>query len=65
MGFAVSETFYNCHLLMFNKKSLSERDICTKFIMPALESAGWDRLNQILARRLYRLFQSLIEAAFW
>jgi len=33
---------------MFNKKSLSERDICTKFITPALESAGWDRLTQIL-----------------
>lgn len=25
-----------------NKKQLSERDICTKFITPALESAGWD-----------------------
>jgi type I site-specific restriction endonuclease len=48
MGFAVSETFYNCRLLMFNQKSLSERYICTKFIMPALESAGWDRLTQIL-----------------
>jgi len=33
---------------MFNKKSLSERDICTKFITPALESAGWDRLAQVL-----------------
>ncbi|MGB6294963.1 MAG: hypothetical protein WBF90_02115 [Rivularia sp. (in: cyanobacteria)] len=26
----------------FNKKSLSEQDICTKYITPALESAGWD-----------------------
>lgn len=26
-----------------NKKSLSERDICTKFITPALEKAGWDK----------------------
>ena len=25
-----------------NKKTLSERDICTKFITPALENAGWD-----------------------
>jgi type I restriction enzyme, R subunit len=25
-----------------NKKSLSERDICTKFITPALVEAGWD-----------------------
>ena len=25
-----------------NKKNLSERDICTKFITPALVAAGWD-----------------------
>ncbi len=31
-----------------NKKTLSERDICTKFITPALEKAGWDRQLQIL-----------------
>lgn len=31
-----------------NKKSLSERDICTKFITPALERAGWDKHLQIL-----------------
>jgi hypothetical protein len=24
------------------KKSLSERDICTKFITPAIQKAGWD-----------------------
>ncbi|SEO09504.1 type I restriction enzyme, R subunit [Pseudorhodobacter antarcticus] len=29
------------------KRSLSERDICTKFITPALRSAGWDEINQI------------------
>ncbi|OPB98010.1 EcoAI/FtnUII family type I restriction enzme subunit R [Elizabethkingia occulta] len=29
-----------------NKKLLSERDICTKFITPALEAAGWDMLKQ-------------------
>lgn len=29
-----------------NKKKLSERDICTKFITPAIEQAGWDRLTQ-------------------
>jgi type I restriction enzyme R subunit len=33
-----------------NKKSLSERDICTKFIMPALEKAGWDKQFQILEK---------------
>ena len=30
-----------------DKKSLSERDICTKFITPALHSAGWDQMHQI------------------
>jgi type I restriction enzyme R subunit len=30
-----------------NKKTLSERDICTKFITPALEKAGWDVQSQI------------------
>jgi type I restriction enzyme R subunit len=29
------------------KKSLSERDICTKFITPAIRQAGWDVLSQI------------------
>lgn len=30
-----------------DKQSLSERDICTKFITPALRNAGWDELLQI------------------
>ena len=30
-----------------NKKNLSERDICTKFITPALRKAGWDEITQI------------------
>lgn len=30
-----------------NKKALSERDICTKFITPALIKAGWDIQTQI------------------
>ena len=30
------------------KKQLTERDICTKFITPALEKAGWDIATQIL-----------------
>ncbi len=30
-----------------NKKQLSESDICTKYITPALERAGWDVLTQI------------------
>lgn len=31
-----------------DKKSLSERDICTKFICPAIEQAGWDVQKQVL-----------------
>ena len=30
-----------------DKKSLTERDICTKFINPALEAASWDLMHQI------------------
>ena len=30
-----------------DKKALSERDICTKCITPALEKAGWDKMAQI------------------
>lgn len=33
---------------MPEKKSLSERDICTKFITPALEKAGWNKQSQLL-----------------
>lgn len=31
-----------------NKNTLSERDICTKFITPAIEKAGWDKQNHLL-----------------
>ena len=30
-----------------NKKDLSERDICSKFIGPAVKRAGWDGMTQI------------------
>lgn len=30
-----------------DKKALSERDICTKFITPALQQAGWDVKSQV------------------
>lgn len=33
---------------MIDKKSLSERDICTKFITPAIVKAGWDSITQFL-----------------
>jgi len=31
-----------------DKRTLSERDICTKFITPAIENAGWDKQTQLL-----------------
>jgi type I restriction enzyme R subunit len=33
---------------MLSKKDLSERDICTKYITPAIEAAGWNRFSQFL-----------------
>jgi type I restriction enzyme R subunit len=30
-----------------DKRALSERDICTKYITPAITAAGWDLLSQI------------------
>jgi len=32
---------------MSSKKELSERDICTKYITPAIQSAGWDIQTQV------------------
>ena len=32
---------------MTSKKDLSERDICTQFIVPALQKAGWDIARQV------------------
>lgn len=34
--------------MQLNKKLLSERDICTKYITPALEAAGWNRHTHFL-----------------
>ena len=33
--------------MQLNKKLLSERDICTKYITPAIEKAGWDQYKQL------------------
>jgi type I restriction enzyme R subunit len=32
---------------MSNKKGLSERDLCTQFILPALVKSGWDVEKQV------------------
>lgn len=45
-----SHTFDECgqeQASPMNKKQLSARDICTKFITPAVEAAGWDSRKQI------------------
>ena len=37
-----------CHKPLFvPKKNLSERDICTKYITPAIEVGGWDIKRQV------------------
>jgi len=41
-----------------DKKALSERDICTKFINPALARAGWDLATQV--REEYQLTKGRI-----
>lgn len=33
--------------MTMNKKNLSERDICTKYITPAIKKAGWDIKRQV------------------
>jgi type I restriction enzyme R subunit len=52
---SIAYPFWNSYLYFpikvsfpMNKKSLSERDICTKFITPAIIKAGWDLHTQIL-----------------
>jgi type I restriction enzyme, R subunit len=30
-----------------DKLSLTERDICTKFILPAVKRAGWDEMVKL------------------
>jgi type I restriction enzyme, R subunit len=36
-----------CSEIVLDKQHLSERDICTKYITPALARSGWDILTQI------------------
>ena len=34
-------------LRTMDKKALSERDICTQLVVPAIEKAGWDLSTQL------------------
>lgn len=36
-----------------DKKLLSERDICTKFIAPAIENAGWNKHTHYLEEKSF------------
>jgi len=47
-----------------NKKELSERDICTKFITPAVKQAGWDEMSQI-REEVYFTKCELLSAVSW
>ena len=38
---------FSIQLELMNKKSLTEADIRTKFITPAIEAAGWDMQTQM------------------
>jgi len=41
-----------------DKRGLTERDICTKFILPAIVRAGWDSLTSISCSSLSRTMRS-------
>ena len=43
-----------------DKKSLSERDICTKFITPSLRRAGWDEMAQIHEEGIFTKGRSIV-----
>ena len=43
----------NSNAFVGNKKALSERDICSKFITPAIQQAGWDLQSQIREERTF------------
>ena len=40
-------------MLVVDKKTLSERDICTKYITPAIKNAGWDIELQVREEKTF------------
>jgi hypothetical protein len=40
-----------------DKRTLTERDICTKFILPAVKRAGWDEMVQLREGRALHLMR--------
>lgn len=47
-----------------NKKALSERDVCSMLIGPAIEKAGWDKFSQIREEVAFTKGR-IISAAAW
>lgn len=47
MSLQVRGIFFDPSDYRLNKKSLTEADIRTKFITPAIEAAGWDKVTQM------------------
>jgi type I site-specific restriction endonuclease len=43
-----------------SESSLSERDVCTKLITPAVERAGWDIQSQVQKKRIVAKVEHLI-----
>jgi len=44
-----------------NKESLTERDICIKYIVPAIQSAGWDMQHQVREEHFFIDSQVLVK----
>lgn len=47
------------------KKELSERDICTKFITPAIIKSGWDKDSQIREEVSFTAGKLLLEVSLF
>ena len=48
-----------------NKKELSERDICTKFITPALRQSGWDEMTQLREEVTFTKGRIIVRGSSW
>ena len=51
--------------MMINKKALSERDICTKFITPAIDKAGWDIEKQVREEFSFTAGRIYVKGNLW
>lgn len=48
-----------------NKKNLSERDICTKYVTPAIVQAGWNLFNQIQEEVTFTKGRVMVKGRLW